>query len=179
MTKRLLIYTLIIALVLPLFSCGNGRRREDKNTTRERVVNSRNYKNSRSSGKGKSVIKMREEGGVYRVPCKINGTEMEFIFDTGASDITVSLTEAKFLYKQGKLLDNDFVGIQQYQIADGSIHEGISVILRKVEIGGRLLNNIEASIVDNEAAPLLLGQSALSKFGKISIDYNRNEITFE
>jgi aspartyl protease family protein len=122
---------------------------------------------------------MRKEGGVYHVPCVINGTEMEFIFDTGASDITMSLTEARFLYKQGKLLDDDFVGIEQYRIADGSIHEGISVILRKVEIGGKMLYNIEASIVDNESAPLLLGQSALAKFGKISIDYNRNEITFE
>lgn len=127
----------------------------------------------------KSVVKMRKESGVYYVPCKINGTEMEFIFDTGASDITISLTEALFLYKHKKLLDDDIVGTQQYQIADGSIHEGMVVVLRKVEIGNRILNNIQASIVDNLNAPLLLGQSALAKFGKISIDYNRNEITFE
>lgn len=122
---------------------------------------------------------MRKADGVYYIPCKINGTEMEFIFDTGASDITMSLTEAKFLYKQGKLTDDDFVGVQQYQIADGSIHEGAVVILRKVELGSRVLKNVQASIVDNPIAPLLLGQSALAKFGKISIDYNKNEIIFE
>ena len=104
---------------------------------------------------------------------------MEFIFDTGASDITMSLTEAKFLYKQGKLTEDDFRDKQRYQTADGSIHEGMVVILRTVKIGNRELRNVQASIMDNERAPLLLGQSALAAFGKISIDYKRNEITFE
>ena len=51
--------------------------------------------------------------------------------------------------------------------------------LKTVEIGNRTLYNVQASIVHNMQAPLLLGQSALNKFGKISIDYNKNEITFE
>jgi len=122
---------------------------------------------------------MKKVGGVYHIPCKINDTEMEFVFDTGASDITISLTEAKFLYKQGKLAEDDFRNKQMYQTADGSIHEGMVVILRTVEIGNRELQNVQASIMDNEDAPLLLGQSALAAFGKISIDYNRNEIIFE
>jgi aspartyl protease family protein len=122
---------------------------------------------------------MRKASGVYYVPCKINGTEMEFIFDTGASDITMSLTEALFLYKQGKLTNEDIIGKQQYQIADGSIREGAVIVLRQVQIGNCELHDVQASIIDNAAAPLLLGQSALAKFGKISIDYNRNEITFE
>jgi aspartyl protease family protein len=128
---------------------------------------------------GKTLVKMKNQHGVYYVPCRINGHEMEFIFDTGASDITISLTEALFLFTQGKLTEDDFIGIQQYQIADGSIREGTIVVLRTVEIGSRQLKNVRASIVHNMVAPLLLGQSALAKFGKISIDYNNNEITFE
>jgi aspartyl protease family protein len=122
---------------------------------------------------------MNKKNGVYFVPCKLNGVEMEFIFDTGASDITISLTEAMFLYKQGKLTDDDFLGTERYRIADGSIQEGTVIVLREVEIGNKKLKDIKASIVHNAKAPLLLGQSALSKFGKISIDYNKNELTFE
>jgi aspartyl protease family protein len=129
--------------------------------------------------RNKTVVKMRKEGGVYHIPCKINGSEMEFIFDTGASDIIMSLTEAMFLYKQKKLSDNDFFGVAQYQIANGSIAEGTVVNLRSVMIGNKTLNNVKASIIHNTEAPLLLGQSALAKFGKISIDYKKNEITFE
>jgi aspartyl protease family protein len=122
---------------------------------------------------------MKKDNGVYYVPCKINGLEMQFIFDTGASDITMSAVEAMYLYKQGKLTDDDILGTQQYQIADGSIAEGTVVNLRTVTIGNRTLNDVQASIVHNLDAPLLLGQSALAEFGKISIDYNKREITFE
>jgi aspartyl protease family protein len=40
---------------------------------------------------------------------------MNFIFDTGASDITISNVEAMYLYKQGKL-SKRILGSQQYQI---------------------------------------------------------------
>lgn len=170
-------FFVILLIISHLNSCGYKRRRNvTPNRNDVEIIDT--HKLSRSRGE-KIVVKMKEYGGVYHVPCRINGTEMEFIFDTGASDITMSLTEAKFLFKQGKLNEEDFMGSQQYQIADGSIHEGITVVLREVEIGGRILREVNATIVDNEAAPLLLGQSALAKFGKISIDYHRGEIIFE
>jgi aspartyl protease family protein len=174
--------TLLVNLLLAvtLLSCNNGRRRHtDSRQSKRQTETARTARHTLHKG-DKSVVKMRKSGGgVYYVPCKINDTEMEFVFDTGASDISMSLTEAKFLYKQGKLKVEDFRDTQMYQTADGSILEGMIVILRKVEIGGRELSNVQASIVNNEEAPLLLGQSALSAFGKISIDYNRNELTFE
>lgn len=124
-------------------------------------------------------VSMEKSNGVYFVPITINGVHMEFIFDTGASDITMSATEAMFLYKHGRLTDDDIIGTQQYRIADGSITEGTVVNLRKVVIGNKVLNNVKASIVHNLSAPLLLGQSALSNFGKVSIDYKKQEISFE
>lgn len=122
---------------------------------------------------------MKKMNGVYFVPVEINGIPMEFIFDTGASDITLSATEAVFLFKQGKLTEADIRGTQQYTIADGSIAEGTVVILKTVRLGNRTLQNVQASIVHNIEAPLLMGQSALSRFGKITIDYENNEIKFE
>ena len=37
--------------------------------------------------------------GVYEVPCTINRLELKFIFDTGASDVTISSVEASFITK--------------------------------------------------------------------------------
>ena len=128
---------------------------------------------------GSNIIKMKSENGIYKIPIFINDTKMNFIFDTGASDITISETEAMFLYKQGTLQQEDILGTQQYQIANGSISEGTIINLRTVKIGKKTLNNVKASIVHNMEAPLLLGQSALAQFGKVSIDYNKNEITFD
>lgn len=123
-------------------------------------------------------IKMEKKSGVYYVPIRINNTDMEFIFDTGASDIVISAVEALFLYKQGKLTDEDILGTAQYQIADGSISEGTVINLKTVQLGNKVLYNVKASVVHKMEAPLLLGQSALSQFGKISIDYKENYIEF-
>ena len=132
-----------------------------------------------SSHTGKTLVKMVEENGVYKIPIEINGSNMNFIFDTGASIISISSTEAMFLYKQGTLKEEDFIGNVNFQDATGAISEGTIIKLKTVKIGNKVLQNVEASIVHNNSAPLLFGQSALAKFGKVSIDYNQNEITFE
>ncbi|MDR2066032.1 MAG: retroviral-like aspartic protease family protein [Prevotellaceae bacterium] len=180
MQKSLFYITSLIIIAMVFTDCnGCSRHRKKSDSTSRSSLSEQTPTRSNRTRESKSVIKMRSNNGVYYVPCKINGIEMLFIFDTGASDITMSAAEAIVLYKQGKLSDDDFIGTQQYQIADGSIHEGMVVKLKSVEIGNRKLYDVRASIVDNMEAPLLLGQSALSKFGKISIDYKRNEISFE
>ncbi|TDE04292.1 hypothetical protein E0F91_09555 [Flavobacterium sandaracinum] len=151
--------------------------RSGRNNTRD--AKTRYNSVSGSTRHGKTMVTMSEENGIYKIPVEINGSNMNFIFDTGASDITISATEAMFLYKQGTLQDDDILGQQQYQIADGSISEGTIINLRTVKIGNKTLENVRASVVHNNQAPLLFGQSALAQFGKVSIDYKRNEITFE
>lgn len=60
-----------------------------------------------------------------------------------------------------------------------ALPKGTVINLRTVQIGNKILTNVKAAVVHNGEAPLLLGQSALAQFGKVSIDYKRNEITFE
>jgi aspartyl protease family protein len=103
---------------------------------------------------------------------------LKFIFDTGASNICISAAEAAVMAKQGKITENDVIGQQQFQDATGGISVGTIIRLKTVEIGGIILHDIEANVVDNIQAPLLLGQTALSKFGKVTIDYDNNVIEF-
>lgn len=128
--------------------------------------------------RGHAKVQMRKEGGVYLVPITVNGLNLDFVFDTGASSISISSAEAAVMYKQGMITQEDIVGQQQFQDATGGISVGTVVRLRSVEIGGLSLSNVEASVVDNINAPLLLGQTALAKFGKVTIDYNDNTIEF-
>lgn len=124
-----------------------------------------------------TIVKMEKVHGVYMMPCIVNGLKLNFIFDTGASDISISLTEALFMLKNGYLSEDDLGGTQYYQIANGEIEEGTKVTLRTVEIGNQVLKNVEASVVHHLNAPLLLGQSALEKLGRIEFDYSRNVLT--
>lgn len=125
---------------------------------------------------GQNSILMERSGNVYKIPCKVNGVALKFIFDTGASDVCLSTTEAMFMLKNGYLKSSDFGNLEQYQIANGQIAEGTKVNLRKFQIGSFLFENIEATIIHNNAAPLLLGQSALKKLGYFSIDYSTSTL---
>lgn len=115
------------------------------------------------------AVKMIERNGVYELPCIVNGVKMNFIFDTGASNVSISLTEAMFLYKNDYLKDSDILGSNYSQIADGRIVENMDINLKSVVIGGLELNDIRASVVSSASAPLLLGQSALRELGRVEI----------
>lgn len=124
-----------------------------------------------------TLIKLKRQGGVSIIPCKINGLDLELIFDTGASDVSISLSEASSMLKNGKLTQGDIIGTANYVDANGGITEGIVINIKEIEIAGLKMTNIKASVVKNLKAPLLLGQTAISKLGKIQLDLNNNTLT--
>ena len=125
-----------------------------------------------SSVFAQTKIMMQKEGGVYTVPCKVNGLQLKFIFDTGASNVTISLTEALFMIKNGYLSKDDIYGSSYAQLANGDITENTEILLREIVIADLKLYNVRASIVHELGAPLLLGQTAIAKLGKIQLDGN-------
>lgn len=127
-----------------------------------------------SSASAKETVTMEipftKEDGVCKVKCKINELPLHFIFDTGASDVSISMVEASFMMKNGYLNGKDVVGSEHYIDANGDITVGTVINLKNVNFGGMDLNNVRASVVRNQKAPLLLGQSVLARLGKIEID---------
>ena len=122
---------------------------------------------------------MQKVNSVYQIPTEINGVSMRFIFDTGAGMISISEDEARALEEQGKFSPDDIVGEGTFTIANGDVVKGKMIVLKTVKIGDRTLTDVDASILPGMKVPLLMGQSALEQFGKISIDYKKGEITFE
>ena len=118
----------------------------------------------------------RHTGGTFEVPCQINGLPLQMIFDTGASDVTISCVEANFMLKNRYLSDKDIKGKRYYQVATGELSAGAVITLREVMIGDVLLKNVEASVVGGQRAPLLFGQSAMERFGTITIDNEQNKL---
>lgn len=108
----------------------------------------------------------------------VNGLPLKFVFDTGASDITISSVEAAFMLKNGYLEEYNLGGVKQYRTASGEIIEGTVVNLRNVTFGGVTFHDIRASIIKNQEAPLLLGQSMLARMMQFYVDYEKNKIRF-
>lgn len=114
-------------------------------------------------------IKMEKDGGVYKVPCTVNGAKMKFIFDTGAASVSLSKTMADYLFDNKYLLTSDITGTKKFQDATGRITTKKIVNIKDIELGGLHINNVEASISESQDAPLLLGQSVIEKLGKVTI----------
>lgn len=124
-----------------------------------------------------SEIQMKKlSGGVYEVPCTINELPLKFIFDTGASTVSLSSIEANFMLKNGYLTEKDILGKEHFSTATGEIHEGTTIRLRNIKVGDVTLRNVDASVVHNQKAPLLLGQSVLDRFGTITIDNSNSKL---
>lgn len=119
---------------------------------------------------GTTVLIMRKMNSVYYVPCTINGLKADFIFDTGAGMISLSSNFAKQLTDMGRLSEKDIVGKANSIIADGSVSQVLVANIKDVEIGGLHLYNVKATIKEQQNAPLLLGQSAIEKLGRVTID---------
>lgn len=123
-----------------------------------------------------SKIPFTVEGGNCFVMCDINGAPMRFVFDTGASEVSISMVEANYMLKNGFLSNRDILGSSKYVDANGDVSEGTVINLKKVKFGDVELDNVRASVVRNQKAPLLLGQSVLSRIGSIEIDNQRKVI---
>ena len=119
---------------------------------------------------GQVTVQMTLDHGVYTVPCKVNGLELRFIFDTGASDVSISLTEALFMLKNGYLSPADVHEERGYMDATGRIGIGTRITLRRIEFAGLLLRDVSATVVQELNAPLLLGQSAMRQLGRFELD---------
>jgi uncharacterized protein/predicted aspartyl protease len=120
------------------------------------------------------VIPLKNGGGVYEVGVRINrAITLDFIVDSGASDVLIPADVAMTLARAGTISSSDFIGNQEYRIGDGSTLKSERFILRELGIGGRIVQNVVASIGSVKGEPLL-GQSFLARFGSWSIDNSRH-----
>ena len=124
-------------------------------------------------------VKMVESGGIYHVPVLINDTlKLDFIVDSGASDVSIPSDVVLTLIRTGTIKKSDFIGTQTYYLADGSPVESKTFIVRSLKVGDRTVTDVRASIADVNG-PLLLGQSFLSKFKSWSQDNVSHELVLQ
>ena len=100
----------------------------------------------------------RGPGGHYFLTAKVNGVDMTFLVDTGATDVALGAEHAKKLRLQ--LRDNDYT--KRYRTANGIVR-GAPVALRQVQAGRLRLRDVEASVLEGPLDMPLLGMSFLNR----------------
>ncbi len=138
--------------------------REIETTTTSKATNGQNT--------NETAVPLLVEGGTYALPVSINNKlTLNFILDSGASDVSIPADVVLTLIRTGTLTSDDFLGTQTYRLADGSAVPSQTFRIRTLRVGDRLLENVKASVAPVKGS-LLLGQSFLSRFRSWSI---RNE----
>jgi hypothetical protein len=137
-----------------------------------------NFKNCGDSGvapreeSSPSIIRVPIKGdsSIYTIAVTINEKlPLDFVLDSGASDVSVPADVVLTLVRMGTLTKDDFIGKQTYELADGSTAPSDVFRIRSLKIGDFTLENVVASVGDVHGHPLL-GQSFLNRFRSWSID---------
>ncbi len=128
----------------------------------------------RAGAEGAAVeVALRKQSGVLVVPVLINRKiPLEFILDSGASDVSIPADVVSTLVRTGTLTKADFTGANTYVLADGSKVPSATFRIRSLKIGDRVLEDVSGSVGAWNGS-LLLGQSFLSRFRSWSIDNAR------
>jgi clan AA aspartic protease (TIGR02281 family) len=121
-------------------------------------------------------IAVTRNGGTFAVPVEINGRiTLDFIIDSGASDVSIPADVFSTLMRTGTIKESDITGTQTYAMADGSQSQSRTFLLRSLNVGGRMVENVKGRVAPAQG-DLLLGQSFLGRFRSWSIDNKTNEL---
>ena len=124
-------------------------------------------------------ISLTKDGGVYTLPVEINDAlTLNFIFDSGASDVLIPADVVLTLMRTGTITDADFLPGKTYTLADGSEVKSPRFIISTLRIGNRKIRKIVAGVGPVASSPLL-GQSALHQLGTWAIDTHKQVLLID
>jgi hypothetical protein len=67
----------------------------------------------------------------------LKSAPLNFVLDTGASEVNIPADVALTLYRAGTIRDTDFLPGRTYRLADGSLENNARFVLRHLKIGQR------------------------------------------
>lgn len=115
-------------------------------------------------GDGKTIAIARSASGSFEAVVSVNGKNIRFLVDTGASDVVLSRRDAE---RVG--IDPDtLLYLGRASTANGMV-DIASVTLEEVSFGGYTDRNVDASVTAGALNFSLLGMSYLNRFERIEI----------
>jgi len=116
---------------------------------------------------GESTVLERDASGQFHVTAAVNGQDTQFLVDTGADAVALTLADAE---RAGIRFDpNTFQPILKTASGEGW---GTLVQIEQLELGKTELRNVGAVVV-KDLGTSLLGQSVLARLGKVELKGDR------
>lgn len=116
---------------------------------------------------GALVISRSSDAHFYGIG-HVNGVPIRFLFDTGATGITLSQADARKIGIDPETLVFD----GQSSTANGTVNYA-RIRLDRLEVAGHVQRNVRAAVNGGELDVSLLGMSYLSRFSRVTIEGDR------
>ena len=122
---------------------------------------------STASGFDDAMVLQRDRSGQFHVEAQVDGQSAEFLVDTGADIVALTVDEAERL---GYPVDpTSFVPLMQTASGTGN---GAIVRLDRLEVAGAEFHDIDAVVLEGLTVNLR-GQTVLAKLGQVSLEGDR------
>jgi aspartyl protease family protein len=107
---------------------------------------------------GRASVTMKVRQGHFYTAGSINGSSVNFMVDTGASTVSISVADAR------RMGINYLAGTPAYSNTANGIAPIYLVKFDEVQVGDILLRNVDGAVIDGAGMPMaLLGMSFLSR----------------
>lgn len=138
----------------------------------------RNWSSSAASdikGPAMDTIRVLTLNGMTYVKIKVGSLTQVWLFDTGASDLLINTETEDALKKEAVLTEANYLGIGEYEMANGSIDTCRRYKINSVQIGNYWVDNIVVS-VSEKAKRIIVGKALLNKFRHWSLNNQENQL---
>lgn len=123
--------------------------------------------NALQVGENRLEVPIARDGHAY-LTAQVNGTDVLFVVDTGASVVALSQRDAQRVGLEPDRLA--YYGLAQ--TANGRVQTA-PVVLSSVQIGDFVSRNVSGMVIDGDVGMSLLGMAYLRRFGRISFERDR------
>lgn len=125
-----------------------------------------------------NIVPCRTEDNIPYINVSVGGVTLEFILDTGCTDMSISRSDLQFFKRAGVVSNADYNGTITCSNADGRDNVCDVYNIRKITIGNRTIRNVRCFVARTDDCPRLLGNSIIRQLGSVHVDYKRNTVTF-
>jgi clan AA aspartic protease (TIGR02281 family) len=121
-----------------------------------------------------SIVISTTPSGAMLTRMRVGSSYVTALIDTGATSVSIPQSLAQGLVANG---DATYQGEDTVTIADGSSRRQSLVKIKTIQLGSIVLHDVLATVAP-DGADVLLGNSALDKLGRVTIDKAAGLLTF-
>jgi hypothetical protein len=126
-------------------------------------------------GPASDTINILPINGMAYLKMKTGSLVQVWLFDTGASDLLINTDMERDLKKENILNDSNYLGIGEYEMANGMIDSCRKYRVNDIRIGEFAVDNVVVAVTE-KGKRIIVGRALLNKFSRWLINNQNNSL---